>query len=283
MDPVWQNRVYPYFRITIEEPDRCEGKLTTPLHYLMEFTQVKLCTRKTDKRTSVKCLFIYRSKTASIMKKLTALALLCFTGMISLAQASFTSVSYDKKNRPALMINLPYLEDVCEGFIITNLKETGYDAETKGKFFWKQNKLNGFYIFKEVQLQGLEHSVDLYFKVDERKRKEESTIYMLVGKGEGYFISNDDDKIYNAAKRFMNAFVDKAAEYKLDLDIKEQEALVKEEEKKFERLKNNENDLVKKKAQLEKDIKENQKDQEEKLRLIENEKKKLIELKAQKA
>ena len=43
---------------------------------------------------------------------------------------------------------------------------------------------------------------------------------MLVGKGEGYFISNDDDKIYNAAKRFMNAFVDKAAEYKLDLDIK---------------------------------------------------------------
>ena len=48
-------------------------------------------------------------------------------------------------------------------------------------------------------------------------------------------------------------------------------------------MKDNENDLVKKKAQLEKDIKENQKDQEEKLRLIENEKKKLIELKAQKA
>jgi hypothetical protein len=217
------------------------------------------------------------------MKKLTVLVLMCITTSLSWAQASFTSVSYDKKTRPALMIDLPYKEEVCEGFIVSNLKATGYDAETKGKFFWKQNKLNGFYIFREVKLQGLDHSVDLYFKVDERKRKEESTIYMLVGRGEDYFISNDDDKVYNAAKKFMNAFIDKAAEYKLELDIQEQEELVKDEEKKLDKLKESEKDMVKKKAQLEKDLENNLKEQEEKQKLIENEKRKLIDLKVLKS
>jgi hypothetical protein len=83
------------------------------------------------------------------MKKLTAVIMAVFTVSIALAQASYTSVSYNKANQPGLMLDLPYEEAVVEDFIVDNLERIGYDVETKGRLFWKQNKLNGFYIFKD--------------------------------------------------------------------------------------------------------------------------------------
>lgn len=219
------------------------------------------------------------------MKRLTALSLLLlaiinFAG----AQASVTTASYNKTSQPALKLELPYSEEVCEDFILASLKKTGYDVETKGKLFWKQNKLNGYYTFKDVRLDGLDHSVDLYFKVDQkgRKSKEESVIYMLIGRGEDYFISSSDDNVYYAAKKFMNGFVDESAAFKLDLDIKNQEETIKNAEKKLEKLKDNEKDMNKKIEQLQKDVKKNQEDQKDQEKAIENEKKKLEDLKSQK-
>jgi hypothetical protein len=218
------------------------------------------------------------------MKKLTALSFLLFAAMFfAKAQSSITTASYNKTSQPALMLELPYGEDVCGDFIIDNLKKTGYDAETKGKLFWKQNRLNGYYTFKDVHLQGLDYPVDLYFKVDQkgRKSKNESVIYMLMGKGEDYFISSSDDNAYNAAKKFMNGFVDQAAAYKLDLDIKAQEVRVKDGEKKLGKLKDNEKDMVKKIDQLQKDLKNNQDDQKNQAQAIEADKKRLEEMKGQ--
>lgn len=232
------------------------------------------------------------------MKKLTILSLLLFAAFhFAKAQASFASASYNKTSQPALSLELPYDEDVCEDFILANLKSTGYDVETKGKLFWKNSKLNGYYIFKEVQFKGLDHTVDLYFKVEQkgRKSKDGSIIYMLVGKGENYFIPTSDDMVYDAAKKFMNAFIEQAAAYKLDLDIKAQEEVVKDAEKKMEKLKNNgeklkdsEENMNKKIAQLQKDIKENQEDQKKNLddqkdqqKTVDTEKKKLEDLKDQ--
>src|SRR4029078_7506826 len=193
------------------------------------------------------------------------------------AQASVTTASYNKTSQPALMLELPYNEDVCEDFILNNLKKTGYDVETKGKLFWKQNKLNGYYTFKDVRLQGLDHTVALDFKVDQKSRNEknESVIYMLIGKGENYFISSNDETVYDAGKRFMNGFVHQAAAFKLDLDIKNQEDVVKDAEKKLDKLKDNEKDMNKKIDQLQKDLKKNEEDQKDQQKKIEDEKKKL--------
>ncbi len=219
------------------------------------------------------------------MKKLTASFLALLISFSVAAQSTVTSVSYNKKNQPGLVLELPYSESVSEDFIVSNLKKTGYDAETKGKLFWKQNKLNGFYIFKDVRLQGLDHTVDLYFKVDQKgkKSKEESVIYMLVGRGEDYFIPSSDDKVYDAAKRFMNMFIEEAAAYKLDLDIAAQEKTVKSAEKKLSDLSGDEKSMIKKIEQLEKDLKKNKEDQESQARLIEEEKKKLDELRQRKS
>lgn len=218
------------------------------------------------------------------MKKLTAVLFLFFAAFhFTKAQSSVTTASYNKSNQPALMLELPYNEDVCGDFIVDNLKKTGYDIETKGKLFWKQNKVNGYYTYKNVRLKGLDYTVDLYFKVDQksRKSKNESVIYMLMGKGENYFIASSDDVAYDAAKRFLNGFIEQAAVYKLDLDIKAQEQAVTDAQKKFDKLKDNENDMNKKIDQLQKDLKKNQEDQKNQAQTIENEKKKLEDLKAQ--
>jgi hypothetical protein len=232
------------------------------------------------------------------MKKLTILSLLlCAAFHFTKAQSSFTNASYNKTSQPALMLELPYDEDVCEDFILANLKKTGYDVETKGKLFWKNSKLNGYYTFKEVRFKELDHTVDLYFKVEQkgRKSKDESIIYMLVGKGENYFIPTSDDEVYDVAKKFMNDFIEQAAAYKLQLDIKAQEEVVKDAEKKLdklkdkgEKLKDDEESMNKKILQLQKDIKENQEDQKknqgdqkDQQKTLEDEKKKLEDLKDQ--
>ena len=219
--------------------------------------------------------------------KQTILLLLAFAALQTVsAQASYTSVDYNKASQPALVLELPYNQSVSEGFIVDNLKKIGYDAETKGKLFWKQNKLNGFYVFKDVRLEGIPQTVDLYFKVDQKTKrdKDHSIIYLLVGQGENNFVSStSDESTYNAAKMFLNGFVDQSAAYKLDLDIKGQEDVVKNAEKKMDRLKDDEKEMERKIDQLERDLKKNRDDQKDQEKTIENEKKKLDDLKNQTA
>lgn len=237
--------------------------------------------RKTVKIGMEKTSFIYATKLLA-MKQLTALMIVFFMINIATAQSSYTTVSYNKTSQPGLMLELPYNTDVSEGFIIDNLKKTGYDPETKGKLFWKQNKLNGFYIFKDVHLEGAKDLVDLYFKVDQKSKREKNTsiIYLLVGKQESFLSSSDEDT-YNAARKFLNGFIDKSAAYKLDLDIKNQENVVKDAEKKFDKLRDDEKDINKKIDQLQKDLRKNQEDQKNQQQTIENEKKKLEDLRGQ--
>jgi hypothetical protein len=195
------------------------------------------------------------------------------------AQSVNSTVTFNKVDRPALMLTVPYKESVAEGAIVENLKKTGYDAETKGRFFWKQNKVNGFYAFKNVNLNG--NLVDLYFKVDQKSRKlDQTNMYLLVSKGEENFIGRDDTAIYNSAKRFLDGFVSQTAAYKHQLDVKAQEETVKDSEKKLVKLKESQADMEKKIEQLQNDLKKNKEQQVNQEKLIELEKKKLEEMKA---
>jgi hypothetical protein len=210
------------------------------------------------------------------MKKIIAVLLVAVAGKAS-AQSVNSTVSFNKIDRPALMLTVPYKESVAEGAIVENLKKTGYDAETKGKLFWKQNKVNGFYTFKSVNLNG--NLVDLYFKVDQKSRKlDQTNMYLLVSKGEENFVGRDDTAVYNSAKRFLDGFVTETASYKLQLDIKAQEETVKDSEKKLAKLKDNEKDMEKKIEQLQNDLKKNREQQVNQAQVIELEKKKLLEL-----
>jgi hypothetical protein len=209
----------------------------------------------------------------------------CMTFLLcaqAFSQASLTTTSYNKKDQSALLLQLPYSEDVAEGFIVANLKKVGYEPESKGSLFWKSNKVNGYYVYKNVRLEGLHNGVDLYFKVEpkSRKEKDQSVIYLLMSKeGENFVSSGSDPDIIDAGKSFMNGFVEQSAVYKLDLDVKNQEKAVKDAEHKLSKLKDEEQKLNKKLEQLQKDIKQNLEDQDAQQKTIESERQKLEVLK----
>ncbi|MGZ3911194.1 MAG: hypothetical protein ACXVBR_13975, partial [Flavisolibacter sp.] len=218
------------------------------------------------------------------MNKLAALvSALLFLVLPAYSQSTTASISYNKTSQPGLMLELPYNQDVSEGFIVTNLKKTGYEPETKGSLFWKNNKINGFYTFKGVSLPGADQPVDLYFKVD-KKKKDQSVIYMLVSKGGENFINQDSsENLYTAGKNFLDGFLEQSAVYKLDLDIRNQQNSVNNAQKKLDRLRDDEKSLNKKLEQLQSDLKKNQQDQEKQQQALENEQKKLSDLKARKS
>ncbi|MGZ8537411.1 MAG: hypothetical protein ACXWV9_04060, partial [Flavisolibacter sp.] len=170
------------------------------------------------------------------------------------SQSSVASVSYNKINKPALVLQMPYDESISESFIVNNLKKTGYDPETKGALFWKQNQVNGFYVFKDVRFEGLSNPVDLYFKVERfgKKSKDESLIYLLISKGNEDFVSSTtDEETFYAAKRFLNGFVESSAVYKSDKDITDEEEVLKDADKEFSKLESDAKDIEKKLRELE--------------------------------
>lgn len=208
------------------------------------------------------------------------LFVLCFAAG---AQSVTTSVKFDKVDKPALMLYLPYSQEVAEGTILTKLKEIGFEPETKGSLFWKQNKVNGFYAYKGVMLKGDKSElVDLYFKVDRRgsKKDNQSVMYMMTSKGGDNFISDmTDATTFSASQKFLNGFVTETASYKHTLDIKAQEETVKKAEKKLVDLMDDEKDMQKKIEKLQEDLKKNKESQINQQALIESEKKKLADLK----
>ena len=221
------------------------------------------------------------------MKKIFTLLLITFIWLKPcISQTLATSISFNKSNEPALMLELPYNQDVTEDFIIKNLKKTGYNPETKGSLFWKQNKVNGYYVFKGVMFEGSKEVVDLYFRVEQKNRKEKdhSIIYLLIGKGEDNFISAESDEVtFSAGKKFLDNFIDQSAAYKLDLDIKAQENTVKSAEKKLTDLQDDEKSLNKKLEQLQNAIKKNKDELEAQQKVLENERRKLAALKEKSA
>jgi Holliday junction resolvase RusA-like endonuclease len=196
------------------------------------------------------------------------------------AQSYSAPIPYNHVERQGLVLQLPYGESVSEDFIVDNLRKTGFDPETKGKLFWKKNKINDFYVFKGVTLNGAPAPVDLYFKVDRtgKKAKDQSTISMLVSQGDENFVGPGGDVSFVAAQNFLNNFVPQSASYKLNLDIDNQNKAVSDAEKRLQKLQDDEHDISQRIEQLQKELRNNQNDQEAQRRQIETERAKLADL-----
>jgi hypothetical protein len=211
------------------------------------------------------------------MKKQYMLIIVLATSIITArAQSSSTTIQYNEKMQPALVLELPNTTDEAEGTIIQKLKETGYNAETQGHLFWKKNKIDGFYVFNNVVLPSVSNQkLDMYFKVVQKNQEEKnnSTVYLLVSSGNENFVSPDGDTtLWNSSQIFLNSFVDKTTAYSLEQHIKDQENKVKESQGKLGNLQKDEKDLADK-------IARNQEDQKNQQLDIENQNKLLADLK----
>ena len=213
------------------------------------------------------------------------LSLLLFVACINAsAQSVSTTVKFNKADRPALMLYLPYSENVAEGTILAKLKEIGFEPESKGSLFWKQNKVDGYYAFKGVVLKpdsATNVLTDLYFKVDRRgsKKDNQSVIYLITSKGTDNFVTDaSEPATYRAAQNFLNGFTSNTATYKHGLDVAAQEETVKKAEKKMTDLLSDEKDLNKKIAKLQDDLQKNKQSQANQQATVEAERKKLADM-----
>jgi hypothetical protein len=219
------------------------------------------------------------------MKKLFVFLLFMAASTFAHSQAVTTNIRFNKADRPALMLELPYEPAIAEEFIIDTLKKSGYDLTTSGSFIFKKNKVDGFYQFKGVKLKGSNQAVDLYIRIEPKSQRQPniSIVYLLMDKGGESFVNSGDGAVHTAGKTFMDKLVPQSAIFKLQLDIETQEDALKVAEKKLDKLKEEEKKLQERLRLLQEDIKFNKEDMEAQTRQVDNEKRKLTELKAKKA
>ena len=177
------------------------------------------------------------------------LALVLATGVITArAQSSFTTIQYNDKMQPALVLELSNSTGDAEGTILQKLKETGYNPETQGHLFWKKNKIDGFYVFSNVVLPYLSNQkLDMYFKVVQKNNEEKSnsTVYLLVSTGNENFASpQGDTTLWNSSQNFFNSFVEKTTAFNLEEQVTAQENTVKDAQNKLKKLEEVEKDLA---------------------------------------
>ena len=206
------------------------------------------------------------------------------TGIIAArAQSSYTTIQYNDKMRPALVLELPNNATDAEGTILQKLKEAGYNHETQGHLFWKKNKIDGFYVFNNVVLPSLSNQkLDMYFKVVQKNKEEKdnSTLYLLVSTGNENFASPEGDStLWNSTVAFLNSFVDKTTAYNLEQSITNQENTLQGAQKKLATLQKDEKDLGNKIKKYQDDVVKNQSSQKDQQLAIDSQIKLLEDLK----
>lgn len=212
------------------------------------------------------------------------LMLILATGITAAkAQSSYTTIQYNNKMQPSMVLELPNNTDDVEGTILLKLKQTGYNPETQGHLFWKKNKTDGFYVFNGVSLNTLsELNLDMYFKVVQKNKEEKdnSTVYLMISKGNENFVSPDNDPaLWDSTITFLNSFTEKTTAFSLELDIASQENSLKDAQKKLANLQKDEKDLGDKIKKYQDDLVTNQNNQKDQQVNIQNQVKMLEDLK----
>ena len=185
------------------------------------------------------------------MKKL---VVLCFGIMLTFgaaAQARTADVEYLKINRQAIVTEMPFAEKTVRKTIEDKMAKLGY----KGK------DTKSYTMYSGVKLAELgPDAYDLYFMVDRKSRKEKeiAVITMLVSKGLDAFVTETTDAtLMSNAKTFVNNLAPNVVAYDLELQIVDQEDVVKKNEKKGINLLDDATGLQKDKIKIEKKIADN--------------------------
>ncbi len=189
------------------------------------------------------------------------LFLLIFAVSLAVAEAQVTAldgtVEYQKGNsKRSSKIELAYPVDVVKDAIKDNMVKQGI----------KEQRVKGWQVFKGVQLPGESELSDLHFSVEPKSRKEKniSVVNLIVARSSENVALRSDYDTYKIeeGKTFLNGLVPHVASYSLDVNIKEQDEVVKKAEKKLRNLESDQKDLEKRIQNLQDKLAQNKKDQE---------------------
>lgn len=196
------------------------------------------------------------------------------TSLIVYAQptASEGSTDFQRTTQPAAIIELPYSEKVVEKAIKEYMSKKGVKGD--------DNK--GYKIFRGYKIKNAhEYSSDLYFKIERKSRREkESTVVFLVAGKNGEDLKKrvvSDNASIDGCKELLEDMIPDIVAYDLEVQIQDQDEVIKKAEKKYNGLIDDQKDYEKRIKALEDKLEQNKKDQEKQQEEVKKQKE-LLEL-----
>jgi hypothetical protein len=198
------------------------------------------------------------------MKTLFTFAGVFLFALIASAKVSEGRATINKADQPAVIGDFDYNPNITEYVLMDDLKTLGFGKGSDSKGYRQYQGI----VFNQLSSD----KIDLFVKVDKnRKDKNRSLVYMLVSKDNNFVSSSDDSQIIQGATDYLNSLIPKFASRKHDLDVAEQEDVVKKAEKKYNSLVGKGESLLTKKRSIEDDIIQNKKDQDEQQKVSDKE------------
>lgn len=205
------------------------------------------------------------------MNRTILLFCLLLTISIAYGQAQKGSVSYQKRQQTAAVIELPYTPNIVMAALNDYLSKKGRSKSTD---------LKGFTTYRNTTpVANDSTNADLYFKVERKSRQDkETTIVSLLLTMPSDETTNPTNQHYlnmDEAKVYLNELTPAIEAYNLELQIKDQNGAVTAAEDRYKNLTNEGSDLEKRKEELDKKIHKNKMEQQAQLNEIELQKQKL--------
>lgn len=172
------------------------------------------------------------------------------------SQSGEGKIEYQKGNKVAAVIELPYTSNIVEDAIKQYMEKKGA----------KTDRYKSFDVFRSTHLLDNDAEMcDVHCKVERKieKDRESSVVYVLIGRpGENIGVRTSEDRFkVNEAKELLNKMAPSIDAYNLDVKIKLQQDQVKKAEKKLLNLKDDQYDLEKKLKALQEKLAQNKNDQ----------------------
>lgn len=205
------------------------------------------------------------------MNRTILLFCLLLTISIAYGQAQKGSVSYQKRQQTAAVIELPYTPNIVMAALNDYLSKKGRSKSTD---------LKGFTTYRNTTpVANDSTNADLYFKVERKSRQDkETTIVSLLLTMPSDETTNPTNQHYlnmDEAKVYLNELTPAIEAYNLELQIKDQNGAVTAAEDRYKNLTNEGSDLEKRKEELDRKIHNNKMEQQAQLNEIELQKQKL--------
>jgi len=209
------------------------------------------------------------------MKTLFTLFFIFASGMITFAQVTEGTATYNKTEHTAIVGKFDFAPGLVKETILEDMKYKGFVKSTDSK---------GYRLFAGINFAELSpEPIDFYLKVDAvKKEKDKALVYLLISKGGENFITQaTDPACLNAATEYLLSLKPKFEARQLEINIELQEALIKKAERSYNSLIGTGESLQSKKKEIEEDIAKNLKEQESQKAILEKEKELLEKLKSQ--
>ena len=178
------------------------------------------------------------------------------TAMITLnvnAQSLTGITSFNKSPQSSLIYNLPFSDEAVSDGI-----------ETKMIPFGKPRKMKGFLMYKNVRIPEISNdALTIYFGADKKSNKDNSNAVLtmlLANEGNRFYTTEENKELFSKAAIYLNTFEPAVAAASLELQIKEQDEVIKKTDKKLKNLRDDKIDFENKKKKLDSKIEQNTND-----------------------